>query len=61
MTQAGVGGGQSETEGATRGPGGTGTQGNPGMQEDLEELEAQILRSSQDGRDTDPDKARTAV
>jgi 2,3,4,5-tetrahydropyridine-2-carboxylate N-succinyltransferase len=31
------------------------------MQEDLEELEAQILRCSQDGRDTDPDEARTAV
>ncbi len=61
MTQAEVGGSQSETDGATGGPGGTGTQGNPGMQEDLEELEARILRCSQEGRDTDPDEARPAV
>ncbi len=31
------------------------------MQVDLEELEAEILRCSQDGQDTDPDEARTAV
>ena len=61
MTQAGVGGSRSETDGAAGGSGGTGTQGNPGMQEDLEELEAQILGCSQEGRDTDPDEARPAV
>ena len=60
MTQAGVGGSQSETDGAADGPGG-GTQGNQGMQEDLEELEAQILHCSQEERDTDPDEARPAV
>ena len=57
MTRAGVGS-QSETDGD---PGGTGTEGNQGTQEDLEELEAQIFRCSQDGGDTDPDEARTAV
>ena len=31
------------------------------MQEDLEELEAQILRCSQEGGDWDPDEARPAV
>ena len=57
MTRAGVGS-QSETDGD---PGGTGTEGNQGTHEDLEELEAQIFRCSQDGGDTDPDEARTAV
>ena len=57
MTRVGVGS-QSETDGD---PGGTGTEGNQGTQEDLEELEAQIFRCSQDGGDTDPDEARTAV
>ena len=60
MTRAGVRS-RSTTDGGTGGQGGPVTEGNQGTQEDLEELEAQILRCSQDGRDTDPDEARTAV
>ena len=41
---------------------GTGGQGAPSTQGDLEELETQILRCcSQDGHNADPDEARTAV
>ena len=60
MTRAGVGS-QSGADGATGDQGGPDTEGNQGTQEDLEELEAQILRCSQDVRDTDLDEARTAV
>ena len=60
MTRAGVGS-QSGADGATIGQGGSDTEENQGRQEDLEELEAQILRCSQDVRDTDLDEARTAV
>ena len=59
MTRAGASS-QSTTDGATGGQGGPGT-GDEGTQEDLEELEAQILRCSQDGHGTDPDGARAAV
>ena len=54
-------GSQSGADGATDGQGGPDTEGSQGTQEDLEELEAQILRCSQDVRDTDLDEARTAV
>ncbi len=54
MTRAGVRS-PSPTDGGTDGQGGQATQ------EDLEKLEAQILRYSQDGHDTDPNEARTAV
>jgi 2,3,4,5-tetrahydropyridine-2-carboxylate N-succinyltransferase len=67
VTRAGAAGSPSGTDSATGGQGdpGTGgdpgTEGNPGTQDDLEELEAQILRCSQDGQSADLDEVRSAV
>ena len=54
MTRSGASG-QSVTDGDTD------RQGAQGSQEDLEELEAQILRCSQEGDDAAPDETRSAV
>ena len=60
MTGAGAGS-RSATDGGKGDQGSPSTTANQGTQEDLEELEAQILRCSQDGQDTASDEAETAV